>query len=258
MIHRSMSSYCTYRKKTETDSQDTVACHCCALSQICFPEKIAVSALQKLESIIVRHTPRKKGHYWFREYDKFRSIFAVRSGCIKTYKITESGDEQICGFYLPGEIIGLDAVDNGVYTSYARVLQPSSVCEIPFVDLVELCDQHADLKMHLLGLMSRELHKDQWLITLLGKNTADERVAALLCNLSHRLKQRGYSPTDFILGMPRSDIGNYLGLAVETVSRVFTRFQKDRLIEAKGKHIRIANMGRLHQLAGFQQTSLPS
>lgn len=228
-----------------------VACESCALAQICFPRSIECSALQQLDSIIGRHAPQKKGFYWFSEGDKFRSVFAVRSGVVKTFKLTESGKEQVCGFYLPGEIIGLDAIDSGYYSSTARVLQPCSVCEIPFDRLRDIYHQYPGLQMHLLNLMSRELHNNQWLITLLGKNSAEERVAAFLCNISSRFKQRGYSAKDFILGMPRSDIGNYLGLAVETVSRVFTRFQNEGALIAKGKQIHIRNLSQLHKIAGL-------
>lgn len=233
-------------------SSQLVACESCSLGQICFPRNIECNALQQLDSIIVRHTPQKKGFYWFSEGDKFRSVYAVRSGVVKTFRLTESGKEQVCGFYLPGEIIGLDAIDHGYYSTSARVLQPCSVCEIPFDRLEYLYHQYPGLQMHLLNLMSRELHNNQWLITLLGKNSAEERVAAFLCNISGRFKQRGYSARDFILGMPRSDIGNYLGLAVETVSRVFTRFQNDGVLNAKGKQIHIQDLPRLSKIAGLQ------
>ena len=211
--------------------------------------------LEKLSGIIVQREPKKRGSYWFNAGEKFRAIYAVRSGCVKTYRISESGEEQISGFYLPGDIIGLDAIESGQYSCSAKVLQTSSVCEIPFAQLEKLCQENPHIYRQFINLLSREILNEQWLITLLGRTTAESRVAALLCNISERFAQRGYSAFNFILGMPRSDIGNYLGLAVETVSRVFSRLHNDQLISAKGKQIRILDRDRLRQLAGLHSES---
>ena len=216
-------------------SKDNIACKLCALATLCLPRGIGENELERLDNIIIHREPKKRGSYWFRTGEKFRSIFAVRSGCIKTYRISDNGEEQISGFYLPGDIIGLDAIESGEYSCSAKVLQTSSVCEIPYAQLEKLCDEAPYIYKQFINILSREILTEQWLITLLGRTTAESRVAALLCNISDRFAQRGYSATSFILGMPRSDIGNYLGLAVETVSRVFSRFHNDGLIIAKGK-----------------------
>ena len=230
-----------------------LACQLCSLSKLCIPMGVPNVDLQKLDEIIVRHNPRKRGEHWFRAGDAFTSIYAVRSGCLKTYVVSGSGEEHICGFHLPGEIIGLDAIEAGFYKSSARVLQSSSVCEIPFSSLNDIFDDAPSLQRQLLRIMSKELYNEQWLITLLGRTTADERVAAFLCNLSNRFALRGYSAHEFVLGMPRHDIGNYLGLSVETVCRVFTRFQKEKLLTANGKHIHIHKLKELYQLANTLQ-----
>lgn len=232
-------------------SKDNIACKLCALAPLCLPKGIKDQELQKLSNIIEQREPKKRGSYWFRTGEKFRSIFAVRSGCVKTYRISDTGEEQISGFYLPGDIIGLDAIESGYYSCSAKVLQPSSVCEIPYEKLEALCDEVPYVYKRFINILSREIMNEQWLITLLGRTTAESRVAALLCNISERFALRGYSANSFILGMPRSDIGNYLGLAVETVSRVFSRFHNDELIVAKGKQIRILDRERLRRLAGL-------
>lgn len=232
---------------------NNVACHHCSLSKLCIPMGVQNVDLEKLDEIIVRHDPLKRGQHWFRSGDLFTSIYAVRSGCLKTYVISGSGEEHICGFHLPGEIIGLDAIEAGFYKSSAKVLQTCSVCEIPFDRLNDIFDDAPSLQRQLLRIMSKEIYNEQWLITLLGKTSADERVAAFLCNLSHRFAVRGYSAHEFVLGMPRHDIGNYLGLAVETVCRVFTRFQKEKLLTANGKHIHIHKLKELYEVASTLQ-----
>ncbi len=236
---------------SDGSAKEFISCELCALSRLCLPNNIDQQDLEKLETIIIRHPALKRGTLWFRKGERFRSLFVVRTGCIKTFTTTESGQELIGGFYLPGEIIGLDAIENGRYLCSSKVLQASNYCEIPFSRLEEICNTSSNVQRQLLKIMSKELLNNRWLITLLGKTTAIERVAALLCNISDRFAQRGYSAKSFILGMPRSDIGNFLGLAVETVSRVFTRLQKEQVIYANGKHISIINPARLCNIAGL-------
>lgn len=232
------------------DPQQNISCSHCSLTNLCIPVGIGIKELKKLDEHIIHHETLKRGQHWFRAGDRFRSIYAVRSGCIKTYILTDSGEEQVCGFHLPGEIIGLDAIDCGIYKSSARVLQTSSVCEIPFDRLEGLFNDIPALQKQLLRIMSKEIDNDQWLITLLGKTSADARVAAFLCNLSNRFAIRGYSAYEFILGMPRHDIANFLGLAVETVCRVFTRFQQEKYLIANGKQIQILQLKKLYELTG--------
>ena len=236
-------------------SKEFISCELCALSRLCLPNNIDKQDLKKLDAIIIRHSPLKRGTHWFRRGERFRSLFVVRTGCVKIFTTTETGQELIGGFYLPGEIIGLDAIENGRYLCSSKVLQASSFCEIPFSRLEAICNTSPDVQRQLIKIMSKELLNNRWLITLLGKTTAEERVAALLCNISERFSQRGYSARSFTLGMPRSDIGNFLGLAVETVSRVFTRLQKEHVIHANGKHISIINQDKLYSLGGLDTFS---
>ena len=206
--------------------------------------------LDLLDDIVKRGRPLKKGDYLFRQGDSFSSVFAVRSGSLKTYSVSDCGEEQITGFHLPSEFVGLSGVDTELYPTSAIALETTSICEIPFERLDELSATLPQLRRQLMRIMSREIRDDQQMMMLLSKKTADERIATFLVNLSARFSARGYSATQFRLAMSRNEIGNYLGLAVETVSRVFTRFQQAGLIEAEGKEIKITNNEELCQLAG--------
>jgi CRP/FNR family transcriptional regulator len=229
--------------------QIKVACKDCNLFQLCLPVGIDARELDELDSIIKRRRPVKRGEHLFRVGSPFQAIYAVRSGSIKTYTPTEDGHEQVTGFHLPGELLGLDAINLGHHPCAAKALETTSICEIPFDRLEELSTRLPSLQHQLLKIMSKEILHDQSLLMLLGKKSAEERLAALLLSLSGRYQQRGFSPTDFYLSMSRNDIGNYLGLAVETVSRLFTRFQDEGLLSAQRKHVCITDLPRLRAIA---------
>ncbi|MDM1717140.1 fumarate/nitrate reduction transcriptional regulator Fnr [Thiopseudomonas alkaliphila] len=225
-------------------------CRDCSLSTLCLPLSLNMEDLDLLDDIVKRGRPLKKGDYLFRQGDSFSSVFAVRSGSLKTYSVSDCGEEQITGFHLPSEFVGLSGVDTELYPTSAIALETTSICEIPFERLDELSATLPQLRRQLMRIMSREIRDDQQMMMLLSKKTADERIATFLVNLSARFSARGFSATQFRLAMSRNEIGNYLGLAVETVSRVFTRFQQAGLIEAEGKEIKITNNEELCQLAG--------
>ena len=202
-----------------------------------------------LDSIVERGKPLQKGQYVFRENQPFNSIFAVRSGALKVFSSTSDGREQITGFYFPGEILGLDGISNNRYESSAKALETAAICEIPFDRLGDLSAQVPSLQMQFFKLMSREIGSDQQLITLLSKHTADERLATFLLSISARNARRGLSATRFRLPMSRLDIGNYLGLTVETVSRSIGRLQKQEIIEVSNKDIHIFDLSTLETVA---------
>ena len=226
-----------------------IACQGCSLHQLCLPVGIDHDDLAELDHIIKRRRPIQRGDHLFVASDRFHSIYAVRSGSLKTYNLTEDGREQVTGFFLPGEIVGLDAIGEGTHTCSARALETTSVCEIPFEDLERLGERIPALIHQLLRIMSKEMHHDQVLLMLLGKRAAEERLAALLLNLSQRYGQRGYSSSEFNLSMSRHDIANYLGLAVETVSRLFSRMQEDGMLAVRSRHVRLADIDKLRVLA---------
>ena len=226
--------------------------HCkdCSLSGMCLPLALQTEELDTLDEIVKRGRPLKKGEMLFRQGEPFSSVYALRSGAIKTFSLSDGGEEQITGFHLASEMIGLSGMDNQQYPVSAMALETTSVCEIPFERLDDLTAVMPQLRKQVMRLMSREIREDQQMMLLLSKKTADERIATLLINLSARFRARGYSARSFRLAMSRNEIGNYLGLAVETVSRVFTRFQQQGLIAAEGKQIEILEHTELCALAG--------
>jgi CRP/FNR family transcriptional regulator len=238
--------------------QVKVACKDCNLFQLCLPVGIDAQELEELDSIIKRRKPLKRGEHLFHVGTTFQSIYAVRSGSIKTYSPTEDGHEQVTGFHLPGELLGLDAINLNHHPCAAKALETTSLCEIPFDRLEELNAHLPSLQQQLLKIMSKEILHDQSLLMLLGKKSAEERLAALLLSLSNRYQQRGFSPTDFYLSMSRNDIGNYLGLAVETVSRLFSRFQEEGLLSVQRKHIGITNLPQLRAIANAKGITVNS
>ena len=218
--------------------------HCkdCSLATMCLPLALQDQELDTLDSIVKRGRPLRKGEMLFRQGDPFDSLYALRSGTIKTFTVDDAGVE----------LIGLSGMDGERQPVSAVALETTSVCEIPFERLDDLTATMPSLRRQVMRLMSREIRDDQQMMMLLSKKTADERIATLLINLSARFRARGYSARSFRLAMSRNDIGNYLGLAVETVSRVFTRFQQQGLIAADGKEVEITNHGELCALAGGQ------
>lgn len=223
-------------------------CNECSLSKLCLPIAVNQEEIDRLEDIIKQGRILNRGEYIFKQGTPFASCFAVRSGAIKTYSLSEEGEEQVNGFYLPGEIIGLDGINTNSYSCSAKALERTSVCEIPLDKLESLATQIPTLQHHFFQLMSREIQESRQLSMLLSKNTAEERIASLLLNLSSRFKRRKLSSTEFRLPMPRNDIGNYLGLAVETVSRVFTRFQNKGYITVQGREVTINDLEALQQV----------
>lgn len=206
--------------------------------------------VDRLDDIVKRARPLHRGDFLFREGDRFRSLFVVKTGSVKTFAPSPEGGEQVLGFHLPGELIGLDAIDKDVHACSARVLETSAICEIPFSRLEELTAAIPSLQHQMYRLLSKEISQDTDMLLLLGKKNAEERLAAFLLSLSQRLHKRGLSPSDFYLSMSRHEIGNYLGLAVETVSRLFTRFQEDGLMRVDRKHIQLIDLPALEALVG--------
>lgn len=228
-----------------------VNCATCRLNSICLPLALEQDDIVQLNDIIQRSRPLQKNQHLYRMGDEFQSVYAVRSGTLKAYRTTDDGREQVTGFYFPGEIVGMDGISKNAHASSAKALETTAVCEIPFASLSRLSTLMPSLQTHFFKLMSREITEDQQLITLLSKNAADERVAALLLSISARNARRKLSATEFRLPMSRVDIGNYLGLTVETVSRVFGRMQKMDILQVDNKEIRILDIDGLQALANI-------
>lgn len=229
-----------------------ISCGNCRLGSICLPLALESDDIVKLDEIVQRGRPLQKNEHLYRESDDFNAVYAVRAGTVKAYKITGDGQEQVTGFYFPGEILGMDGISKGKYASSAKALETSAVCEIPFHKLEELSTLIPSMQRHFFQLMSQEITTDQQLITLLSKNSAEERIASLLISISARNARRKLSETSFRLPMSRTDIGNFLGLTVETVSRVISRFNKQGLIAVDSKEITLLDLDGLKEIANIK------
>lgn len=227
------------------------AIHCqdCSISQLCIPFTLNEHELDQLDNIIERKKPIQKSQVLFKAGDSLNSIYAIRSGTIKSYTISESGEEQITSFHLPGDLVGFDAITQMQHPSFAQALETAMVCEIPYDILDDLSGKMPKLRQQILRLMSNEIKSDQEMILLLSKMSAEEKLAAFLHNLSQRYAARGFSAREFRLTMTRGDIGNYLGLTIETISRLLGRFQKSGMITVQGKYITINQMDVLADMA---------
>jgi CRP/FNR family transcriptional regulator, anaerobic regulatory protein len=225
-----------------------VSCSDCSLSELCLPRGMGQGALEQLENIVKRSSPLQKGEVLFRAGDKFRGIYAVRSGLVKVSATDDDGEEQIIGFFLPGEMLGLDAVETQVHACSAIALETSSYCAVPFSELSEICEQIPELQNQLFRIMSRELSAENQMLLTLGKRNSEEKVATFLLTISSRFYQLGYSATEFKLTMSRQEIGNYLGITFETVSRVFGRLQRNGIIKVNRKAIKITDIVALKNL----------
>jgi CRP/FNR family transcriptional regulator, anaerobic regulatory protein len=225
-------------------------CSSCSLRELCLPIGLSSDEMDRLEKLVLVRRPVKRGEYLFRANDPFNSLYAVRAGFFKTKVLLEDGREQVTGFHMTGELIGLDGIGTERHTCDAVALENSEVCVIPFVRLEHLSREMEVLQRHFHKVMSREIVREHGVMMLLGSMHAEERLAAFLLNLSQRLVARGYSPNEFNLRMTREEIGSYLGLKLETVSRVLSRFQDDSLISVAQKNISIRDPAGLRRVVG--------
>lgn len=217
----------------------SIHCQSCSFSHLCLPVSLNQDELDSLDDIIERKTPLHKHNVLVNKGDKFRSLFAVRSGSFKSAIHTEDGQEQIVSFHLPGDLIGFDGLHAKKYGSTTTALETSMVCELPYENLEEMSELYPNLRQQIMNHMSGEIQQDQEMIMLLNKRTAEQKLLHFLSFLAKRFGERGFSSKQFNLSMTRNEIGNYLGLTVETISRLLTRFQKEHLIEVDGKLITI-------------------
>ncbi|HHJ36208.1 MAG TPA: fumarate/nitrate reduction transcriptional regulator Fnr [Gammaproteobacteria bacterium] len=227
-----------------------VRCLDCNLRELCFPHGMDEDELTNLDAVVDQPKPIHKNDFLYRDGDETVALYAVRSGCVKTMAESPNGEEQIVGFHMPGELLGLDGFGEGVHTCNAVALETSSVCELPLDKLEVLCHSVPGLQKQMRRIMGKEVSSDHRLLLLLGKMTSEERLASFLLSLSGRMLERHWKEDEFNLMMPRQDIANYLGMAVETVSRLFASFQNDRIIEVNRRHITILDMDRLKIMVG--------
>lgn len=225
-----------------------ISCENCNLAELCLPRGLNKDELDELEKVVRQSRPLHKGDHLFRNGDILSSLYTVRSGSIKLYTHSDDGDEQIIGFYLPGEIVGLDGIENTRHSCSAVALETSSLCSFPYAQLTDVCKKVPALQDQMFRLMGREISYENKLLLTISKKSAEERIATFLSSLSSRFKHLGFSADEFKLSMSRQEIGNYLGLTIETVSRIFSRFQKKNYIEIDRKYIQILDRPSLEKM----------
>ena len=229
-------------------SQMKTLCSTCALRELCLPVGLMPNEFEQLDAVIRQSRRLKKGEYLFRAGEPFSSLYAIRTGFFKTTVASLDGRDQVTGFFMSGELIGMDGICSHVHSCDAVALEDSEVCELPFAHMENLGQRIPSLQTHFFRLMSREIVRDQGVMLLLGSMRAEERLAAFILNLVQRLHSRGFSSSELILRMTREEIGSYLGLKLETVSRTFSKFVEDGMVEVKQRHIRILNQEALQRL----------
>ena len=226
-------------------ARSQVACSQCTLGDLCLPRGLSPDETERFEQIVHRSRPIQPGEHLFRAGDEFRSVASVRTGCFKSYVIDHEGQEQVLGFHLPGEIIGLDAIHTVKHMANVVALDTSAVCGLTFDSVSNMARHMPELQAELFRVMSQRISE---LETIAGDLSADERIAMFLISLSGRFSRRGYSEKEFILAMSRRDIASYLRLATETVSRVLARFQKAGTVKVDRKQVKILDMDALKKV----------
>ena len=225
-----------------------VACSSCNLRELCLPVGMSNEQMERLDAIVATRRNVARGDPLFRAGDAFASLYAVRTGFFKTCVSAEDGRDQVTGFQMAGELIGLDGIGTERHTCDAVALEDSQVCVIPFAQLEDLSRELTDLQRHFHRIMSREIVRDHGVMLLLGSMRAEERLAAFLLNLTQRLRTRGFASNSLVLRMTREEIGSYLGLKLETVSRAFSKLQDEGVLQVKQRQIEVLDAQALQKL----------
>lgn len=225
-----------------------VACSNCNLRELCMPVGLSPEELQRLDSLVATRRKVRRKELLFHNGEQFVSLYAIRTGVFKTRITSEDGRDQVTGFQMAGEIIGLDGIVNDRHTCDAVALEDSEVCVMPFDRIEELSREVSALQRHVHQIMSREIVREHGVMLLLGSMRAEERLAAFLLNLVQRLHARGFSASELVLRMTREEIGSYLGLKLETVSRTLSKFVDDGTVEVNQRHVRILDAEALRRM----------
>ncbi len=225
-----------------------VSCADCTLRELCLPRRLEPIELTQLEGIVRHRRPLQRGEVLYRRGEPLRALYAIHSGSVKVHMPASGGGEQVMGFHLPGNLLGLDGCGTDSYTCTAIALETTSICELPYARLESLCALVPGLNREFRRLMGRVIGAEQAMLLMLGNKKAEERLASFLIHLSRRYCERGFSPLRFNLSMSRHDIGNYLGLALETVSRQFAHFQEAGWISVDRREVSIHQLDALEKL----------
>lgn len=224
------------------------ACSNCNLRELCMPIGFNAEDMQKLDEVVATRRRVKQGDLLFRDGEPFKSLFAIRTGFFKTCVSTADGREQVTGFQMAGEIIGLDGIVSDHHSCNAVALEDADVCVMPFANVEELSREFPVLQRHVHKIMSREIVRENSMMMLIGNMRSEERLAAFLLNLVQRLHARGFSQSEITLRMSREEIGSYLGMKLETVSRAFSKFSDEGIIEVKQRYVKILDADALKKI----------
>lgn len=252
------------RNKTEAEvstrntTKPKVECECCGLFGLCKVAGLGEPSEELLDKVVSRQQPISQGKYLAEAGAPFMDIYAVKSGSFKTYATIEDNREQVIDFHFPGELIGLEGISAGKYPYSVLALESSSVCKLHFDQLDQLGERTQEFLEQLVETMSRRALQDQWVPILMGAQSAEQRMAVFLLSLSARFAERELPSVEFKLPMSRNDIAHYLGLAVETVSRMFQRFQAQGLLNVRGRSIQLSDFEALREVAGLKSVTTPS
>ncbi|MGQ0709735.1 MAG: fumarate/nitrate reduction transcriptional regulator Fnr [Rhodoferax sp.] len=225
-----------------------VACSDCNLRELCMPLGLSEAELDRIDDLVAQRKKIARGDALFRNGEPFTSLFAIRTGFFKTCVSAEDGRDQVTGFQMAGEMIGLDGIVHEHHTCDAIALEDAEVCVMPFSRIEELSREVTALQRHVHKILSREIVRENGVLMLLGSMRAEERLATFLLNLVQRLHARGFSQSELVLRMTREEIGSYLGLKLETVSRTFSKFSEEKIIEVKQRHVRILDTAALRDI----------
>jgi CRP/FNR family transcriptional regulator, anaerobic regulatory protein len=231
-----------------------IACSNCNLRELCMPIGLSEHDIDRLDNLVAVRKKIKRGETLFTNGELFTSLYAIRTGFFKTFLVTEDGRDQVTGFQMAGEIIGMDGIVNDLHTCDAVALEDAEVCVMPFEKIEEISRDVTALQSHVFKIMSREIVREHGVMLLLGSMRAEERLAAFLLNLVQRLHERGFSQSKLVLRMTREEIGSYLGLKLETVSRTFSKFVEEGLMEVKLRHVRILDDEGLQRAVNHHTT----
>ena len=233
------------------------SCSNCSMHQLCLPMGLDAGEMNRLDAVIGLRRRLAKDERLYQMGEPFRNLYAIRFGHFKTYQNNAAGEQQITGFQMNGELLGMDAISGDRHHCDAVALEDSEVCEIPFTRLEDLFGEVPTLLRHFHRIMSLEITREQNVMLLLGNMRAEQRFAVFLTNLSARYAARGYSPTSFQLRMSREDIGNYLGLTIESVSRLLSRFKKQGWLKVEKREVTLLDPAMLKALAAGTEQCTP-
>ncbi len=229
-----------------------VACSNCNLRELCMPLGFTENEMKKIDDVVKTRRRIKQGDLLFGNGDTFTSLYAIRTGIFKTSVSTEDGREQVIGFQMAGEVVGLDGIVNDAHSCNAVALEDAEVCVMPFSNIEDLSREFPELQRHVHKIMSREIVRENKVMMLLGNMRAEERLAAFLLNLLQRSHARGFSQSEIVLRMTREEIGSYLGMKLETVSRTFSKFSDEGIVQVKQRYVRIIKPDALKKIFDLQ------